>query len=97
MKQIILILIITLSLTVSAQKKDSVKPAFEISFVFTEKDIESIKSILMESKVFINGIPQPVLLTSQDFTSAITCKFTIHAPTSGSINARAVSVNKELQ
>jgi hypothetical protein len=53
MKKLFTLLLIVTTLTTFGQKKDSVK--YDTAFVFSVKEIESIKSILMESKVIVNG------------------------------------------
>lgn len=51
--KIILILFILISSVSSAQKKDTAK--LDTVFVFSVKDVESLKNILMESRVIISG------------------------------------------
>jgi hypothetical protein len=55
MKKLIIVICILFSLTSFAQKKDSIK--YDTAFIFSMKDVEVIKSILMESNININGKP----------------------------------------
>jgi hypothetical protein len=53
MKQLFTLLFIAFTIAATAQKKDTAK--LDTAFIFSVQDIETIKGILMESKVIVSG------------------------------------------